>query len=228
MNSAGLDDPAVARVPARESLEGDDPPVPEADDRLEHDTDLVALERALQLERELVPAADARVHGRLVVGEAMLAVSLGGVHRHIRVLQQLVGGGCGAGRRDPDARVHVRLPAAEEERPLHRLQQRPRDRLGRALVGRFEQHRELVAAESGGGVADPHRLLDAAGDLDEHLVADRVAEGVVDRLEVVEVEEQHRGGAVPNQGGLDPLAQERAIGQAGEDVVERLVPRGAP
>jgi hypothetical protein len=57
------------------------------------------------------------------------------------------------------------------------------------------------------------------------LVAGGVAEAVVDVLEVVEVDEQHRdvGGADGRQRLLDPLGEQRAVGQAGQPVVERLV-----
>ena len=66
----------------------------------------------------------------------------------------------------------------------------------------------------------------AAGDLDEHLVAGRVAEAVVDGLEVVEVEEEHRQAAplAPARATRGaPLGEQRAVGEAGDRVVERLV-----
>ena len=53
--------------------------------------------------------------------------------------------------------------------------------------------------------------------LGEHLVADRMTERVVDRLEVVEVEEQHCGGArAVGQRSLDALGEERAVREARE------------
>ena len=91
-------------------------------------------------------------------------------------------------------------------------------------VGGVEQHGELVAAEPRRGVRRAHCALHAPADLGEHLVADRMAERVVDRLEVVEIEEQHGGRPVSaRHSGLDPLGEERAVRQPGEDVVERLV-----
>ena len=89
----------------------------------------------------------------------------------------------------PMLHVNARLAAAQRERPADRFEQRLRDDLARRSVGGLEQHGELVAAEPRRGVAGAHRPLDAARDLGEHLVADRMTEGVVDRLEVVEVEE---------------------------------------
>ena len=88
----------------------------------------------------------------------------------------------------------------------------------------LEQHGELVAAEPGRGVAGPQRSASRARDRGEQRVAGGVAEGVVDRLEVVEVEEAgRRAGRRCGRGRLDPLVNSAAVGQAGEDVVERLV-----
>ena len=66
---------------------------------------------------------------------------------------------------------------------------RSRDLLGlprrREVLGEVE---ELVAAEAAERVGRPRDVLEAAGDADEQLVADEVAVGVVDALEVVEVD----------------------------------------
>ena len=62
---------------------------------------------------------------------------------------------------------------------------------------------------------------------DQQRVAGGMAEEVVDALEVVEVDEQHRGGAAGPLGQrervLDAVAAERAVGEPGQRVVERLV-----
>ena len=69
-------------------------------------------------------------------------------------------------------------------------------------------------------------LGEAAGDLLQQLVAGAVAEAVVDLLEPVEVDEQHRE-HVPGPRGagqrlVEPVAEQRAVGEVGEAVVERL------
>ena len=96
---------------------------------------------------------------------------------------------------------------------------------GRRSVG--QQHAELVAAEAGDGVALAERLLQAVRDLLQQAVARVVAERVVDLLEVVEVDQHHGRGDVRAAAGgdrlLDAVAEERAVGQAGERVVQRLV-----
>jgi hypothetical protein len=99
----------------------------------------------------------------------------------------------------------------------------------------LEQHGELVAAEAGHRVARAGDQLEALRDLDEQLVTGRVAERVVDGLEVVEVAEQHRQRTrvptVQGQRVLEPLTEQRPVRQPGELVVEGpsaqvLLPQG--
>ena len=104
------------------------------------------------------------------------------------------------------------------------------------MVDVLGQHGELVAAEARHGVLGPQRLLDAGRDGGEQLVAGRVAEAVVDELELVEVEEEHRdraaAGAALRQRVLEPVEEEVAVGERREGVVEGVVARallgGAP
>jgi hypothetical protein len=65
-----------------------------------------------------------------------------------------------------------------------------------------------------------------AGDLAQHLVTDVVTHGVVDLLEVVEVDQQHRErviGVGLGDGPLSALAQQLTVRQAGQGVVQCLV-----
>ena len=91
----------------------------------------------------------------------------------------------------------------------------------------LEQHGELVAAEPGGGVGRAERREQPLADLAEHLVSDGVAEAVVDRLEVVEVDEHdaHRRALLraPRQRVRDAIGEECAVREPGDRVVERLV-----
>ena len=95
------------------------------------------------------------------------------------------------------------------------------------LLGPVDQDRELVAAEAGGGVHRAHAVLQAAAHLLQDLVAGVVAERVVDVLEVVHVHEQdghrHVLAALGGERVTDAVAEQGAVGQAGEDVVEGLV-----
>ena len=64
-------------------------------------------------------------------------------------------------------------------------------------------------------------------DLHQHLVACGVANRVVDQLEPVQVEEQHRERATTlahaGDRGVEPFQQLRPVGQPGQRIVPRLV-----
>jgi hypothetical protein len=89
-----------------------------------------------------------------------------------------------------EVEVLVRDPrrGADAERCQH-PRPHPRDQVGDVLGGRARQHHgELVAAEAGDQVAPAHLVLPGVRDLDEPVVARDVAAGVVELLELVEVE----------------------------------------
>jgi hypothetical protein len=91
-------------------------------------------------------------------------------------------------------------------------------------IGQVDEDRdELVTAETGERVPFAQDLLHAAGDGRQNLVAGGVSVLIVDRLEAIEVEIDHRqrlpaalrlGNRVPQA-----VAEQRAVGQAGEDIV---------
>jgi hypothetical protein len=90
-----------------------------------------------------------------------------------------------------------------------------------------DDHLELVAADARDGVVVAQRRAQPARDLLQQLVADVVAQRIVDELEAVEVDEQHRHLLVEplrlRQRLAQPIHQHRAVGQAGERVVVRQV-----
>ena len=130
--------------------------------------------------------------------------------------------------RDPHARVDHEPHAVEREGALeHRLQlggQRPRG-LGPG-AGR-QRDGELVAAQArhAGAVAD--EVVQSLAEIAQEVVAHVVAEGVVELLEAVEVEqEQATGGAVPARGldlPLEEHVEPAPVGQLGEVVVGGVV-----
>lgn len=89
------------------------------------------------------------------------------------------------------------------------------------------QDDELVAPETGDRVVRSDDRLEAGRHLDEHLVAGGVARGVVDGLEVVEVEEDHGGPrGAPAHGlerVLEPVEEERPVRQPRQRVVQSLM-----
>ena len=73
-----------------------------------------------------------------------------------------------------------------------------------------EDDAELVAAEAGDGVAGPQAGAEPLADGREELVADRVTEALVDRLEPIEVE-QDQGDRIVRR----PRASRTASGRPG-------------
>ena len=92
-----------------------------------------------------------------------------------------------------------------------------------------EQDPELVAAEAGHGVGLAQHTVQAGADLPQEEIARVMAEGVVDLLEPVEVD-QEEGGVVPvaraRQDRLvRAVAEEAAVREGGERVVAGVVRR---
>ena len=86
-----------------------------------------------------------------------------------------------------------------------------------------EHHGELVSAETGEGVAVADMDSQPPGHGVQQLVAEGVAEGVVDRLETVQVQIQHRHQPLivlrRRQRLFQAFLQQQAVGQFGERVV---------
>jgi hypothetical protein len=86
---------------------------------------------------------------------------------------------------------------------------------------------ELVATEPCDGVVG-NATTQAVSDCGQQLITNIVAVGVVDRLERVDVEQQHghapTGASDASQGVLQPVLQQRPVREISQRVVERLVP----
>jgi hypothetical protein len=141
--------------------------------------------------------------------------------RHVLAVQR--------GQRDPDRGAHPHLDVLDEDRRAEDLVHPARDEQRVVHVVRLrEQDGELVATEAGHGRRRRGRRDERLRDVDEQDVPVVVAQGVVDLLEAVEVDEQHREAGDAARGDLvqallDRVAELRAVGEPGEDVVQRLV-----
>ncbi len=117
--------------------------------------------------------------------------------------------------------AHVDRLAQALEHPLGDV-----DGLLRALH-LLDQDGELVAAEAGDRVGRADGVAQAMRDLLQHRVAGGMAEAVVDRLEVVEVDEDHaHRRLLAGRAGervADAIGEERAVGEARDGIVEGLV-----
>ena len=155
---------------------------------------------------------------------------LGRVHRHVGPLQE--GGGVVRRGRAPRRCRCWRRPRGRgrRRRTAARGRGATSPAIGRGvLVGRHvgEQDGELVAAEPGDRVAARRRRSRSRlADLAQQLVADVVAERVVDLLEAVEVDQEDRDLVLRPRLGqrlVDAAAEQPPVRQGGEGVVEGLV-----
>ena len=192
---------------------------------MEHE--LVAADREPQVVLDREPAVGRLVHR---LGEELVAVPpavLDVVHRDVRVLHQHVGVAAVVGvERDAGARREVELATLDEVRRAELAEQVLRDDARVARVAHLLQHDdELVAAESRDGVAGAQRARQPRRHLLQDLVADVVAERVVDVLESIEVEEHQRhAGAMPareHERLAQPVGEQVAVGEPGQAVVVR-------
>ena len=117
------------------------------------------------------------------------------------------------------------LLAFDPERLAERFHQPGCDMLDLPRVRAIRENRELVATETCGDVGGPDTRLEAVRERNEKRVTDRVAVPIVDRLEVVEIEEQHRRVEAERERARDVLGEEHPVRELGQRVVRRLVPQ---
>ena len=190
----GLDEPALGMVPAHECLGADDATGVELHLRLPVQHELTLVERTVEITFELQPPG--RPLGMVVVEhlDACSATRLGLIHRGVGVAQQDIGAVVATDRqRDAHAHREEHRLIADAQRVLKILEESFGHEHGIVGTGDvLEQHDELVAAETADGVVGAEHRCEPFGEPDEHVVAGRVTEAVVDDLEVVDVEEHHR------------------------------------
>ena len=215
--------------PTQQRLHPDDAEVVEVVDRLVGEAELIVDECRTQFELELHVAGDLCLQLGEVHLVAVLPGTLGVVQRDVRIPQQL------SARRaiadgDADAGVHHQRhrDALELERLAHHIEQSLGDELWRRIeLGIVDQDDELVTTHPADRVGIAQRARQPRGNGDEQPVAGLVAEGVVDVLEVVEVDEQRRPcrpvALAAGEELLDAVHDQRPVRQVGQRVVQRLM-----
>ena len=220
-----LDFAARRMRPAAERLDADHDLAALVDDRLVEQPQAVVLDRLAQVGFQELAAGQVGVHRRVVDAGAVAALVLGAVERHVGIAHDVGGAGAIAvDHRDADRGADHDVLAADGVGRAERGDDALRDHHHHlAVVADRGDHREFVAAEAGHQVAAAQRVRQPQGHVADQLVADRVSERVVDVLEVVEVDIEHRG---RRRAGLhlvdhrfQPLAEEDAVGQAAERIV---------
>ena len=170
----------------------------------------------------------ALVHLALEKAISAAAIGLDAVQCEVGVLQKLVRLRAVARReRDADAGVDGKLVTVDHHRLANGVADAPGefDDVGGAH-DRGLNDGELVAPKPGNDVARPHHGAQASGNDVEQFVAGRMTKGVVDILELVEIEIENRkvrAGAKLVQHAFELLAEQHAIRQVRQRIVVRKV-----
>jgi hypothetical protein len=194
---------------------------------------LLVRESALEICLELEALQGDVVHRGLKDLVPALAFLLRHVHGDVGVAKQVLHAFLALrvrslGDRDAKARAHEDLFPLDVDRHLESAD----DAIGHlrgldAVAAVFEQDRELVPAQPRRGIGRAKTRPESFSDLPKHMVAGGVSQGIIDRLEVVEVHEQDGHGLEVSLLALqrvgDAIAEQRAIGEVRHRVVERLM-----
>ena len=224
---AGAEEAPLRVLPAHQRLDAPHGAGPDLGLGLVVQHQLAGLQRAVQITDERQPIAAVAVALRqvdLVTGAHPLRL----VHRDVGALEQPERGArVMRVDRDADAGVDVDPDAADLEGLLQRRAQPQPCRARRRLVARHQDDRELVAPEPGERVVLAQQRAQAGADLAQHLIARMVAEGVVELLEPVEVDEQQRQLLARlrarGHGRAEPVHEVTAVAEPGQLVGLRLV-----
>mmetsp|Transcript_6670 Transcript_6670/g.27828 ORF Transcript_6670/g.27828 Transcript_6670/m.27828 type:complete len:521 (-) Transcript_6670:2987-4549(-) len=225
-------------MPAQQRLRADDAspavaavrrlarPGLECEQRLVVQAELLAMQRAAQRVLQQQHAGRLRLHfaGEEAVGVA--AVLLGPVHGRVGAFAQRVEiVAIGREHRDAHRRRDGQLMLLDLIGRTGQGHQLGREMGGAGDVGLRQHQHELVAAHAGDRVLLAHGAAQPCRELHEQRVTDAVTQRVVDVLEMVQVQEQHRqrlGAAVCDVDGLGcTVGQQMAVGQAGQAVEHR-------
>jgi hypothetical protein len=212
-------------VPTGQGLEADDAVVIEVDDRLVVHDDLGSGHGPPQVGFGLEPGDRGGMHLGLEVLVAVLAAFFGPAHGQIGVAQELTGGDGRPVEGDADAHRGRHLGGADHQRMAERVEDAPGE-VGGDIdpLHVLDENGELVPAQPRRGVGSPEALHQAFAHRLEQLVTGAVPETVVDGLEVVQVQEQHRevpAGAPETRHGVpESVPEEGLVGQPGQRIVE--------
>jgi len=162
-------------------------------------------------------------HGRLEEAVHAAAVAFRAIQGQIGIVQELLGRRAVTGRNgDPDARAHNSLVSVEPERSTQGADNITRQRVRFARIGnRRLEDDEFIATHARDRIAVARELLEAAADILQQDVAGLVAQGVVDGLELVEIDVVDREHPALFERLLEALTEQGAIGEVRQRVVVR-------
>ena len=226
MNSRRRDHAAFGVAPAQQRLAGGDLAVLKIDHRLIVDFEAAIGDRLTQFEFQDSPRLGARVHAGLEEAVGPPPVALGAVQREVRVLQQLVEiQPVARGERDADTGIRGdQVPRAFQRSPDRFINSVNELSGFRLVLDSALDDGKFVAAEPGRHVGLLQATAQALGHPLQEFVADRMAEGIVDALELVDVDIEYGklfARSDRPQRLFQPLAKQNPVRQIGQRVVMR-------
>ena len=227
----GRRDEAAGRMqPARQRLDADHLVAAGVEDRLVEHLEAVVRDGLAQVLLDELALRQVGVHHGVIDAGTVAAFVLRPVQRHVGVAHD-VGRAAGApvDHGNADAGADDDGVAADRVGRAQRRDHAACDFMQRGVVGGGRgDHREFVAAEPCHEVVAAHHARQPQRDIADQLVADRMAERIVDVLEVVEVDVEHRrrrqqGALDVGDRGLEPVAEEVPVRQPAQRVVQRQI-----
>ncbi len=186
----GLEEALGGMFPSYERLHPVAATRTQVDLHLVMDPQLIIAEPASQRLNDVEPVWGVHVRARPVVLDPGTG-GLGRIHRDIRPLQQDARGDRVVRvERGPDARVHVQGDRTHIEGVPQRCEHPLGDHFGDRRVRILQDDGELVSAEAGQQVRRAQCRRDPAPDEFQQIIADRMAKGIVDFFETVEIEHE--------------------------------------
>ena len=215
-------DPSSRRMqPADQRLAPDDFAGGDFDQRLEMHPKLTGSQGAAQILFDQLAGLDFGIHFGHIIMIIVAPLGLGAKHRQIGIFQQLLGIDGIVGRDgDADRGRGQNLVFLQPELVGNGGDDGLGHRGGVAGFGQMGQDDgEFVAAQAGHGVGFPHAAGQALGHRLQQQIADMVAQGVVDVLELVQIQKHQRHPvAAPladRQGLAQAFLKQFAVGQPG-------------
>ena len=214
------DQAPLGMAPAQQGLRCDHLALGQFEQRLKMDFELVAIECAAQLaeQRQFSGLAGLTVRAPAQLVEM---TPLRSEHRGVREAQQIARRRCVVRQHcDADARIDIDSGAVDKDRLRENGRDLRCDSRDLGVSGTGQDQNELVAALARDEIARAQGLFQSRRDFGQHTVPGIVPEGLVDQLEAVEVEHQHRQRVLRGEGTramlIELAGEQHAIGEPGQ------------
>ncbi len=221
---------AFGMQPTHQRLDADHAARVQTQPRLVVQLQLTTAQRAAQLALLVGQAAGTAADVLVVQAPGAALAGLGLTHRQLRMPEQRIGRGAGAGSRQPEAAAEHQAFAIHPVGFGQRLDDAIGDRIGApGIVTGVEQQGELVATQPRQQIAHFQLRLEPGDHLQDQAISGIVAEGVVDVAEIVQVQvAELQAMTVVLAQGVEQLRLEAlTIGDAGVRVAHRKLLQGA-